>query len=175
MSFLRWLLLGIEGGGQYCSSSDSKGIRHWEQCDLPHLSAMGRLKPVTYLESVCKLRCCNLHDQSLFMYLLSEMTAYSLIMNVNANAVAQSEFWGGYQLVLLTGYGHACPVWSLQLAGRSKMVPALDADAFAVCIKASMNQGVARALLNSSSCITANDVMEYALNYGPVSVQMKLK
>lgn len=38
------------------------------------------------------VRCSNLHDQSLFVHLFSEMPANSLIMNVNANAVAQSEF-----------------------------------------------------------------------------------
>jgi len=42
--------------------------------------------------SICKLRYYNLHDQLLFMYLFSEMTANSLITSVSANAVAQSEF-----------------------------------------------------------------------------------
>lgn len=135
MSFLQWLVLQIKQmGEQYCTSSDSNSTRHWGQYDLPRLLGVGHLKAMIYLECMQITRCSNLHDQSLFTHLFSELTTNSLIASVNANTVAHSELQEMNLCNCLT-MGMLALAWSLWLPGRSKMVASLHADAFPVCFK----------------------------------------
>jgi len=75
-------------------------------------------------------QCSNLHDQSLFLYFFSEMTASSLITNVNAKAVEESEFREGMTWCSCLAVGLPA-----RLLGSSKTGAALHAYAFPVHLK----------------------------------------